>query len=77
MKGIVWIAAKPGVARKHSSTDGFTEPFASSLREHGYSIIAVEYDLPPRFEIHTDEAPGRIVDRSATSHPIPTDEPGP
>lgn len=60
MKVPVWLAAKPGVERKHVSTTGFTPEFRASLNAQGYLVIYAEIDMPPAFDQHDYEARARV-----------------
>lgn len=71
MRSSVWVAAKPGEERRYASATGFSEHFAGVLRGEGFSILRVEFDLPPRFELHDLEVSGRVDRNSATFNPIP------
>jgi hypothetical protein len=42
----VWVAAKPGEARRYASPVGYSKEFAAVLLGHGYEIFRVDYELP-------------------------------
>jgi hypothetical protein len=41
----VWVASKPGVQRRHTSPDPFTPTFADVLKDQGYVIRRLEYEV--------------------------------
>lgn len=57
----VWYAEKPGEERRHCSTLPFTPHHALVLREDGYSIFRLDFELSAAFEPADSRAPATKV----------------
>lgn len=64
MRTHVFIIAKPGEERRYAQCVEPAPDRVQALREQGYRIIAVSYDLPPEFRPEDYNVKGRVKGRT-------------